>query len=378
MLKILNNLLIKSKSFFISLNIIIELRNIKPKFIFFSENKSYQKYSKPIIDVLCEEYPNQVYYFSIDQEDKIYDKRVKNYFISYLLIKFFFNSVNTENMFLTLTDLGNHFIKKNKKVDKYIYYFHSPISTTKSYTPKAFDNYDTIMCNGNFQIEEIKARETLKNLKKKELIPTGYFYLDFLAENINLKKNNNEILIAPSWNYNLKNSINENFVELISILLDKKQKVIFRPHPEHYKRSKKILQNIRDKFLKENFEFDDNSENIGSMEKAKCLITDSSGIAIEYIMTLKRPVLYLDEFDKIHNSEFNDYSDLKTIDYKIKENFGYLFKKKEFDQIDIIINKSIEDFKNKIPKLDSFINENFANYGKTKDYFTKISKKISN
>ena len=326
--------------------------------------------------MLCEEYPNQVYYFSIDKEDKINDLRVKNYFINYFLIKFFFNNVNAENMFLTLTDLGNHFIKKTKKVNKYIYYFHSPISTTKSYTPKAFDNYDIILCNGNFQIEEIKARENLKKLNKKELIPTGYFYLDFLAENINHKKNNNEILIAPSWNYELKNFINENFIELIDILLSKNQKVIFRPHPEHYKRSKKILQKIRNKFFNENFEFDDNSENLKSMEKAKCLITDSSGIAIEYIMTLKRPVLYLDEFDKIHNTEFNDYSNLKTIDYKIKENFGYLFKKKDFNQIDSIINRSIEDFKNKLSKLDSFINENFANYGKTKDYFTKISKQI--
>ena len=38
--------------------------------------------------------------------------------------------------------------------------FHSPISTTKSYTAKAFDNYDIIMCNANFQIEEIKVRES--------------------------------------------------------------------------------------------------------------------------------------------------------------------------------------------------------------------------
>ena len=376
MLKILANLIIKFKSFFFSFNTLIELKSIKPKFIFFSENKSYQKYSKPIIDVLCKEYPNQVYYFSIDKEDKINDLKVKNYFINYFLIKFFFNNINTENMFLTLTDLGNHFIKKTKKVNKYIYYFHSPISTTKSYTPKAFDNYDIILCNGNFQIEEIRARENLKKLNKKELIPTGYFYLDFLSENINHKKNNNEILIAPSWNYEFKNFINENFIELIDILLSKNQKVIFRPHPEHYKRSKKILQKIRNKFFNENFEFDDNSENLKSMEKAKCLITDSSGIAIEYIMTLKRPVLYLDEFDKIHNTEFNDYSNLKTIDYKIKENFGYLFKKKDFNQIDSIINRSIEDFKNKLSKLDSFIDENFANYGKTKDYFTKISKQI--
>jgi len=371
----LRNFINKFKSFFFSLNSIINLRNIKPKFVFFSENKSYQKYSKLIIDVLCEDYPGEIYYFSVDKEDVIKDKRVKNIFINYSLIKFFFNNINAENMFLTLTDLGNHFIKKTEKVNKYVYYFHSPISTTKSYTPKAFDNYDIILCNGHFQVNEIKTRERLKNLNKKILIPTGYFFLDFLAENINHKQNSDEILIAPSWNYELKNFINENFIELINILLSKNQKVIFRPHPEHYKRSKKVLEKIKNKFLNKNFKFDDSSENLESMEKAKCLITDSSGIAIEYIMTLKRPVLYLDEFDKIHNYEFNDYLNLKTIDYKIKENFGYLFKKKDFNQIEEIINFSVEDFKKKQPILDSFIKENFFNYGKTKEYLTKILKK---
>ena len=166
MFKIPKKLYYEFKYLFLSLNTLIELKNIKLKFIFFSENKSYQKYAKPIIDVICDEYPNQVYYFSIDKNDKIDDKRVKNYFISYFLLKFFFNFVKADNMFLTLTDLGNHFIKKTKNVDKYIYYFHSPISTSKSYTPKAFDNYDIIMCNANFQIKEIRARENLKNLKK--------------------------------------------------------------------------------------------------------------------------------------------------------------------------------------------------------------------
>ena len=82
----------------------------------------------------------------------------------------FFNNLTASYIFLTLTDLDNHIVKKNSKVDKYIYYFHSPISTTKSYTTRAFDNYDIIMCNANFQIEEIKAREKLNNLKKKYLI----------------------------------------------------------------------------------------------------------------------------------------------------------------------------------------------------------------
>jgi hypothetical protein len=376
MLKIFNKISNKFNFFFSSLNSFKDFKGKKLKFVFFSEGKSYQKYSKFIIDVLCEKYPNEVYYFSIDYEDKIYDQRVKNFFIDQLLIKYFFNNLTASYIFLTLTDLDNHIVKKNSKVDKYIYYFHSPISTTKSYTTRAFDNYDIIMCNANFQIEEIKAREKLNNLKKKYLIPTGYFYFDYLKERVNFNNNSNKILVAPSWNYNLKNFINENFIELIEVLLNKNEKVIFRPHPEHYKRSRKILEKIKNKFINQNFEFDESIENLSSMENSKCLITDNSGIAIEYVTVLKRPVLYFEEFDKIHNPEFKNYIDLKTIDDLYKKNFGYVFKKNEFYQIDSIIDKSIEEFKNKIPILEKFIKKNFSNYGETKKNFGNIIKKI--
>ncbi len=376
MLKIFNKISNRLYTFFLSLNSFKEFQNKKLKFVFFSESKSYQKYSKPIIDVLCKNYPNDVYYFSIDYEDKIYDQGVNNFFVDQLLIKYFFNNLNASNIFLTLTDLDNHIIKKNSKVDRYIYYFHSPISTTKSYTTKAFDSYDVILCNANFQIEEIRAREKLNNLNKKYLIPTGYFYFDYLKENVDLKNNSNKILVAPSWNYNLKNFINENFIELIEVLLNKNEKVIFRPHPEHYKRSRKILEKIKNKFMNQNFEFDESVENLSSMENSKCLITDNSGIAIEYVTVLKRPVFYFDEFDKIHNSEFKNYKELKTIDELYKNNFGYVFKRDEFCYIDSIIKKSIDDFKNRIPILEKFINQNFSNYGKTKKNFENIVKKI--
>ena len=376
MINLMKNILVEIKSYFNSLNTLTKLKNIKPKFVFFSENKSYQKYSRPIINVLCSKYPDNVYYFSIDKEDKIEDKRVKNFFINHFLIKYFFNNIKAENILLTLTDLDNHFIKKSTKVDNYIYYFHSPISTTKSYTPGAFDNYDIIMCNADFQVEEIRTRENYKNLHKKKLVSTGYFYFDYLTENINFLASSDKILIAPSWNYNLKNYINEDFIKLIEIMLKKNEKVIFRPHPEHYKRSKKILQKIKNKYVNENFEFDDNSENLYAMEKAKCLVTDNSGIAIEYIAVLKRPVLYFDEFDKIHNDEFKDYSYLQTIDNQIKKKFGYVFKKNQFDQIDTIINDSINDFKNKLPILNNFINQNFSNFGKTKSELSNNLKKL--
>ena len=112
------------------------------------------------------------------------------------------------------------------------------------------------------------------------------------------------------------------------------------------------------------------------MQNAKCLITDNSGIAIEYMIAFKRPVLYLDELDKIHNSDIKDYAGLEAIDQIIKDNFGYLFKKSDFDKIDIIIDNSEYKFKKKLPELNNLINLNYFNFGMTKKFLYSNLEKI--
>ena len=185
---------------------IFQHSNSKIKFLFYSENKNYQKYSYNIIDVLAKKFPHQVLYVSSDIEDKIDKLKVKNLYIGNgLLMKFFFLIIKADYFFLTLTDLNNHALKKTKNIGKYVYYFHAPVSTFKNYTKTAFDNYDIILCNGNYHFEEIRKREEIKNLPKKELLKSGYFYFDYLLEKISSNKEPKDILIAPSWNYNQKN-----------------------------------------------------------------------------------------------------------------------------------------------------------------------------
>ena len=153
-------------------------------------------------------------------------------------------------------------------------------------------------------------------------------------------------------------------------MLKKNFKVIFRPHPEHFKRSKIILDKIKANFTSEAFCFDEDFENIKSMEKSRCLITDNSGIAIEYMIALKKPVLYLNEIDKIHNSEFQDYAKLMTIDQTIKEKFGYIFDNSDFQQIEVIIKNSEDNFNKKLTDLEILISKNYFNFGKTKDFLS--------
>ena len=353
-------------------NIILIIKNIntiisaKPKYIFYSENKSYQKYSYLLIQLLAKKNPDGIFYVSSDIDDKIENLNIKNMFIGNgFFMQYFFNVVKAENIFLTITDLDNHVIKKTKNVNNYVYYFHSPVSTTIQYMNEAFDNYDTILCNGEYQINEIQRAESLKNNKKKRLIKSGYLYFDYLKEKINLQKNSNEVLIAPSWNSNEVNFMNQNLELLIDEVLKKGFNVRFRPHPENFKRSANIIEGFQKKFKNSKFILDDTVENKEAMENAKCLITDNSGIAIEYILLFKKPVLYFEDVKKIHNSNFEKYNDLITMEDKVKTTFGYIFTINEIKNIDLIINNSIKDFKNKDNIIEKFTNENFYNFGLT-------------
>ena len=362
----IKKLITKIKDFFLIIKNIEQINKDKPKIIFFSENKAYLKFAYVLIEVLDKKYPNQIYYVSSDVNDRVDNLNVKNIYIGKgALMQYFFLTVKGENMFLTLTDLDNTIVKRNKFIKNYIYFFHGAVSTTKVYTSTAFDNYDTILCNGDYQVNEIQLREDLQNLKKKKLIKSGYPYFDYLNSKLNKNDVNDEILIAPSWNKNKKNFINENFEKIIDKTLKSRFKVRFRPHPENLKRSQMFLNSIKKKFISEFFTFDDEPENYKAFEKAKCLITDNSGISIEFLLLMRRPIIYFDDFDKIHNNQAENFKNLETIDDRIKFRFGSFFKENEIDDLKNIIEQSILSFKENNEEIDKFTDTNFFNFKKT-------------
>ena len=368
----LKKLITNVKEFFLIIKNIKQINKDKPKIIFFSENKTYLKYAYVLIDVINKKYPNQIYYVSSDIDDKVNDFNIKNIYVGKgALMQYFFLTVKGENMFLTLTDLDNTVVKKNKFIKNYIYFFHGAVSTTKVYTSTAFDNYDTILCNGDYHVKEIELRENAHKLKKKKLIKSGYPYFDYLNYKLNKNEVNNEILIAPSWNKNKKNFINENFEKIIDNVIKSGFKVRFRPHPENLKRSQMYLNSIKKKFNDEMFVYDDDPDNYKAFEKAKCLITDNSGISIEFFLLMKRPIIYFDDFDKIHNSQIENFKDLETIDDSVKRKFGIFFKENEMNNMKNIIDKSILNFKENTDEVDKFIDINFFNFNKTTDFINK-------
>ncbi len=344
------------------------------KIVFYSENKSYQKYYMPLINQLKNK-NIKILYISSDINDQIREKNFQNIYVGRgLFLTLVFALIRAQKIIFTVTDLGNNRLIRNKTVDQYIYIFHAAVSVHRAYTKKAFNNYDVIFCNGEYQINELRKIEEVNNLKQKKLVESGYLFFDYIKESKNLEnKFQDHVLIAPSWNYSDINFFNNCLFEVIQTLIALKKKVILRPHNEHFYRCKNEIDKIKNNFeVSENFFLDVNNDNLKSMQISDFLITDNSGIAIEYFAIFKRPVMYFDEYPKIHNESLSGI-DLNCLEDHIKDTFGYKCKKKDITILDKKIIEMTTAFSQKKPLLDEYFKKNFYNFGNSANvYVDKI------
>lgn len=354
----------------ISLINFIKLENKKKEFVFFSESKFYREHFIDLILELKKRGQNNIIFITMDQDDiKYYNEHIKIFLINnYIIIKFFFIILKCRFMIMTLPDLGNH-ISKSKNCDFYVYFYHALGSTHKIYTKEAFKNYDIIFTNGEYQSKELRRAEIEYNFPRKEIVNVGYFFLDHLKKKVNLKiKEKNNILFAPSWNYNSRNLFNDYSVPIISKLLTNNFKVTLRPHPEHYKRSKNILEKILDINVNEkDLTIDKNFSNSKSLEKANILITDNSTIVFEYLLIFKRPIIYINYVDKIHN-ENSDQLNLSTIENEFKKKFGNIILVDELDNLPLISRNLMENSNLNPEYVDEFTNKYFSNLDHSSAY----------
>ena len=348
----------------------IKLENKKKEFVFFSESKFYREHFKDLILELKKRDQSNIIFVTMDQDDiKYFKEYVKIFLISnFIILKLFFILLKCRFMIMTLPDLGNHIIK-SKNCDFYVYFYHALGSTHKIYTKEAFKNYEIIFTNGEYQSKELRKAEIKYNFPRKEIVNVGYFFLDHLKkkENLNIKEKNN-ILFAPSWNYNEKNLFNDYSLLIISKLLTNNFSVTFRPHPEHYKRSKKIIKKIINTYADEkNFTIDKNFSNIKSLEKANILITDNSSIVFEYLLIFKRPIIYINYVDKIHNKS-SDQLNLSTIENELKKKFGNIILIDKLNDLPLICSNLVKRSNLNYDSIDEFTNEYISNLDHSSAY----------
>ena len=221
-------------------------------------------------------------------------------------------------------------------------------------------------------------------MKKKKIVKHGYGRLDTLideARSTDIRKsasNNKVVLIAPSWGAN--GLIETKGQEIISILLDSGFDVILRPHPMTIKKSKKVIQKIEKEFKDNlNFKLETDIRNTESFFLCDCMISDWSGVAIEYAFAFEKPILYVDTPQKINNPEC-DQINLVPLEEKIRSQIGEVISLSELSLIPSRINQFLQSqnkFKEKIQKIKEETVFNVGNSGEQgAEYLLELKKSL--
>ena len=308
------------------------LSDFERSIVFYAENKASMNHFRTLIFELTERMNFQICYITSVKNDPILSSKNKNILSFYIgegasRTKFFL-TLRAKILVMDMPDLDTYHIKRSKAYPvHYIYLFHSMFSIHSYLRKEALDNFDTIFCVGPHHVNEIKATEKLYELKPKKIINYGFGRLDtLLQEKEKFEKSDSNlkdlILITPS--YGSENLLEKCGIELIGTLLKSNFRVLLRPHFRTLRDSKELIDSIKDKFGKNpNFTFEDGIIPSEYFHNSICMVSDWSGISMEYAFTFERPIIFIDVPKKVLNPNSSDIL-LEPIEISLRSKLGYI------------------------------------------------------
>ncbi len=324
----------------------------KIKRVFFFENSFIESHLAPyiyknknknetIIISLYKIQNNDLNTFKIFQFNKIF---FLNLFFLLLKIKYCYSST---------PDIDNSAFQRSIfKKTKYIYIQHSALGLKKIYRDNAFTNFDVVQVINNFQMNDLID---ISKIKKKKIRAWRGKYL-FLKnhDNYELESNTNnqkkkKILIAPTWGTNFFDlNIHLSVKKNISL---EKYDLFIRPHIMSTLKNKNLISDL----VKKDFQISDGKINLNHFD---LLITDWSGIYIEFAKIKKTKSILIQNKEKILNDKYYEFKN-DTIDTYARNKLGIILTLNELS----LIGDKVEDiFRNQhkfVSEIDNFFKNNF-------------------
>jgi len=320
----------------------------KGEIIFYAEHRDYYPYLEGLIGEL-----GNVCYITSDPGDPILSTPGALYLNR--LLPLFMALAGCKVFVMTMPDLDLFHIRRSIRGVHYVYVFHSPVSTHMVYRFGAFDHYDSILCVGPHQLKEIRRHEELYGTKRKKLVETGYCRLEKLYEayrKYDRKDREITVLVAPTWeSTNLLEICGE---ELLEMLSGEGYRVILRLHPETVKKRRYSPQ--------DGVILETSVANMDSLVEADILITDWSGIGLEYAFGTERPVVFIDTPPKVRNPKYREL-DIEPIESYLRDKIGVVVSPGELGRIPSVIQGLMADrelYRSTIPRLRSGYIFNFG------------------
>lgn len=320
--------------------------------VIYSEKSGFYKYFEALIEELTTRSNITIHYITNDPNDVIFtiaekNKQIKPYYIGLKKMIPLMMKLETDIMVMTTPDLDKYYLKRSlmKKDIEYIYVPHDMMSVHMGFREGALDAFDTIFCTGDHVSREVRATEDVYKLPQKNLVKFGYPFADKLieagekerAEHIPTEKK--EILIAPSWQED--NLLDSCIDTLIEKLYCKDYHITVRPHPEYVKRYGARMNAIVERFadkVGDQLSFELDFSHNKSVYSSDLLITDWSGIALEYCFATKRPALFVNTKMKCMNPNWEKIG-LTPTEITLRDQVGISVNKEDLQGCDEIVKK---------------------------------------
>lgn len=340
--------------------------------VFYSENTGFYKYYKGIIEYLLEHTNLNIHYITSDPNDAIFElakeqEKIKPYYIAEKRLITLFMKMEADVVVMTMPDLENFHIKRSyiRNDIEYVFIPHSMDSLNMTMRTSCMDHYDSVLCVGPHQKEEIEKNEIAYKTKKKKLIDWGYSLIDEMIEDYNnapkVKNEQKTIMIAPSWQDD--NIVDSCLEEILDELKEDKFKVIVRPHPQHVRHRKEYMESLKAKYAdNDNIVIQTDFSSNSDVFSADLLITDWSGISYEYAYATRKPVLHINTPMKVMNPEYKTI-DTVPINISVREEIGCSVDTDKLNTLREKVNDLIDRSDEYHDKITKFLYEYTYNVG---------------
>lgn len=316
--------------FFSEYSSVMKLLQQQQQVVVYAESRHYYPYFEKLITGLLAENVN-ICYITSDKSDPLLSSSPAGISVVYVkwMLGFLFPRIKSDVVIMTMPDLDNFLFKRSPLTQHYIYIFHAAVSTHQQYRASAFYHYDAIFCTGEYQQQEIKIAEKLYDQQPKQHIPYGYPLFETIAAK--RQSPGNTILIAPSW---FEGCIFDTCLEaLLQQLSSLPYQVVLRSHPEYEKRKKKEYLRTKKLIAKyPRMKIDDLSSVTDRLAITDILITDRSGIALEFAFGIRKPVLFIDTALKQTNRAWHELG-VEPIENSIRSQLGLSISPTEMDRV---------------------------------------------
>ncbi|MDE6622374.1 MAG: membrane protein insertase YidC [Lachnospiraceae bacterium] len=306
-------------------------KDYEMQLVFYSEKNGFYKYFQNIIETLLEKSDVVINYITSDPNDKVFDlesDRFKPYYIGENKLIVLMMKLEADIVVMTTPDLESFHIKRSlvRKDNEYIYVPHDVNSPNLTFRKEALDHFDTIFSSGCLCTKEIRKREELYKLPRKNIIEWGSSVIDNMIKSYDVmdkkEKSAREILIAPSWQKD--NILSLCIEEILENLQGHGYRIIVRPHPQFVRHEEERLNYLREKFqmdARNDMELQTDFSSNSTVYGADVVITDWSSIAFEYSFATLKPSLFINTPMKIMNEDYKELG-IIPIDIELRSKIG--------------------------------------------------------